>query len=71
MSDLKEMYLCDTRQVSYKGFVEFGRRIGLPDKIVSNLLQRFSKPDAKADEYIIRSYLSEELKEFYLTGYHR
>lgn len=64
------MYLCDTRQVSYKDFVEFGRRIGLPDKIVYNTLQSFSKPDAEADLLIKRSYLSEELKDFYLTSYH-
>lgn len=64
------MCLCDTRQVSYKDFVEFGRRIGLPGKFVYNALQFFSKHDAKADQLIQRSYLSEELKEFYLTAYH-
>lgn len=64
------MYTSDTRQVSYKDFMEFGRRIGLPSKLVFNEISRFSVPSSDADALIRRSYLSQEMKKLYLSGYH-
>lgn len=64
------MHLTDTRQVSSDDFIEFGRRIGLPKKLVIQEINRFSEPNEKADAMIGRSFLSEELKRAYLSGYH-
>lgn len=64
------MYLCDTRQVTRKDFVEFGRRIGLPENLVITELNKMTAPNAKADNLIDKSFLSAELKETYKTGYH-
>ena len=62
------MYLCDTRQVSYKDFVEFGRRIGLPDKLVMKELKFFTAPNEKADALLKKSFLSPELIKDYLSS---
>lgn len=64
------MALCDTHQVSRADFVEFGRRIGLPKRLVDGEITRFTMPNKAADALIARSFLSTELKERYLTGYH-
>lgn len=64
------MYLTDTRPVRYADFVEFGRRIGLPESLVRKELDRFIAPNSVADMLIARSFLSQDLKESYLTGYH-
>lgn len=64
------MYLTDTRPVRYEDFVEFGRRLGLPEKLVQQELIRFTSPNNKADSLIMRSYLSDSLKKAYLTSYH-
>lgn len=64
------MYLCDTRQVSYKDFIEFGRRIGLPEKIVMQELNFFTAPNEKADALLRKSFLSPELIKDYLSSYH-
>ena len=64
------MDLCDTRQVSRTDFIEFGRRIGLPPRLVQKEIDRFSLPNERADELIGRSFLSEELKKAYKSGYH-
>lgn len=64
------MHLTDTKQVSSDDFIKFGRRIGLPEKLVLQEINRFSVPNKKADAMISRSFLSEELKQSYLFGYH-
>lgn len=64
------MNLSDTRQVSAADFIEFGRRIGLPEKLVMQEIKRFSTANKKADTMIERSFLSDDLKHLYRTGYH-
>lgn len=64
------MHLTDTRQVTTDDFIELGRRIGLPGKLVIQEIKRFTMPNEKADKMIERSYLSGELKRSYLSGYH-
>ena len=64
------MYLSDTRQVSSKDFIEFGRRLGLPQKIILQEIIRFSTPNTKADDLINSSFLSATMKSYYLSSYH-
>lgn len=64
------MELTDTRQISAADFLELGRRIGLPEKLVMKEITRFTSPNEKADAMIGRSFLSEELKRVYRAGYH-
>lgn len=64
------MRLTDTRQVSAVDFIELGKRIGLPEKLVFQEIKRFTTPNEKADAMIERSFLSEELKRAYLLSYH-
>lgn len=64
------MRLTDTRQVSSDDFIELGRRIGLPEKLVLQEINRFSISNEKADAMIRRSFLSETLKQAYLLSYH-
>lgn len=64
------MELSDTRQVCADDFIELGRRIGLPERLVKMEVSRFAAPDAKADAMIARSFLSDDLKRTYLSGYH-
>jgi len=64
------MHLTDSRQVSVDDFIELGRRIGLPEKLVMREIKRFTAPNEKADAMIGRSFLSEELKRSYRSSYH-
>jgi len=64
------MRLTDTQQVSADDFIEFGRRIGLPEKLVIQEIKRFTAPNEKADAMIERSFLSDELKRSYRSSYH-
>ncbi len=64
------MNLSDVRGVTYKDFVELGRRIGLPEKLVMKEIVRFSTPNEQADMLLKRSFLSEELKKSYIYSYH-
>jgi serine/threonine-protein kinase HipA len=51
-------------------FIEFGRRLRLPDKIIKKEIDKFCADYAKAEALISNSYLSDELKEMYRTMYH-
>lgn len=64
------MHYTDTRQVSYDDFIELGRRIGLPEKLVMQEIKRFTTPNEKADAMIERSFLSAELKLSYRLSFH-
>lgn len=59
------MRINDTNNVNRTSFSEFGRRIGLPDKVVMKELDSFSQPNAKANELILQSGLSDNLKQYY------
>ena len=64
------MDLSDSHQDFLRDFREFGQRIDLPSKIVDKEIGRFSTPSPGADALIKRSFLSDELKQMYLRGYH-
>ncbi|MCX6225040.1 MAG: HipA domain-containing protein, partial [Bacteroidia bacterium] len=51
-------------------FMEFGKRIGLPEKTVKKEIDRFCASYDKAESLIVNSYLSDELKVQYRTMYH-
>ena len=57
------MNLGDTHQVGRKDFEEFGRRIGLGDKLIKRELDEFVKEKPLVQVLIDRSFLSEELKK--------
>lgn len=59
----------DTHIVCYDDFVEFGRRIGLNNKVIIQEIKKFQQPDPMAIELINRSFLSEELKKQYASSY--
>lgn len=64
------MYLSDTRYISHKDFAEFGRRIGLPEKLYTHEIVRFATPNEEADRLIRRSFLSVDLQESYIRSMH-
>lgn len=63
------MHLTDTRTVGRKDFEVFGRRIGLPDRLVKRELDAFAKEQPLAKELIERSFLSDSLKLRYWLSY--
>ena len=63
------MHLTDTRTVGRNDFEEFGRRIGLPDRLVKRELDAFAKEQLLAKELIDRSFLSDSLKRSYWLSY--
>ncbi len=73
-SNLREgMSFSDTRSISRIDFTEFGRRIGLPDRIVERELNRFAAENVAAEELLSRSFLSADMKAHYRAsmGYRR
>ena len=52
-------------QVGRKDFEEFGRRIGLGNKLIKRELDEFVKEKPLVQVLIDRSFLSEELKKYY------
>ena len=66
------MNLSDTRQISRMDFEEFGRRIGLPLRIIQKELDVFAKECQGVKRLIDNSFLSSELKEqYYLSMNYR
>lgn len=63
------MQLSDTRSVCRKDFEEFGRRIGLAERLVKRELDAFAAEHPLAEELINRSFLSESLKRSYRLSY--
>ncbi|MBD9094870.1 MAG: type II toxin-antitoxin system HipA family toxin, partial [Bacteroides oleiciplenus] len=59
------MKLSDTHQVSRTDFEEFGRRIGLPERVVKRELDVFAKENQMVKVLIERSFLSDILKRQY------
>ena len=59
----------DTHSICYGDFVEFGRRIGLTDKVIKQEIKNFQEPNPKAIELIEKSFLSDDLKKQYITAY--
>ena len=63
------MQLTGTRTVSRKEFEEFGRRIGLSERLLKRELNFFATEHPLAKELIDRSFLSESLKRSYWLSY--
>ena len=63
------MQLSDTQSISRKDFEEFGRRIGLSERIVDRELDFFAAEHPLAQELIRRSFLSEKLQRYYWQSY--
>ncbi len=63
------MNLSDTKSVGRGDFEEFGRRIGLSDRLVKRELDLFSKEQPIAKQLIDRSFLSDALKRSYWLSY--
>ena len=63
------MNKAETHNIGYEDFVEFGRRIGLNDRVIKQELKMFQEPDPKAIHLIAKSFLSEELKNQYIVSY--
>lgn len=59
------MHLTDTHQVSRMDFEEFGRRIGLPERVTKREIDRFAQEHPLIDKLISRSFLSDALKREY------
>ena len=63
------MSKADTHSISYDDFVEFGKRIGLTDRVIKQEIKMFQEPNPKAIELIEKSFLSDGLKKQYITAY--
>lgn len=63
------MQLSDVRTVSRKDFDEFGRRIGLPERLVKRELDAFASEQPLAQELISHSFLSDSLKRHYRLSF--
>lgn len=63
------MSKADTHSISYDDFVEFGKRIGLTDRVIKQEIKMFQDPNPKAIELIEKSFLSDDLKKQYITAY--
>ena len=63
------MKLSDTRNVCRKDFEEFGRRIGLAERLVKRELDTFVAEHPLAEELINRSFLPASLKQNYRLSY--
>ena len=63
------MSTADTHSICYDDFVEFGRRIGLTDKVIKQEIKKFQEQNPKAIELIEKSFLSDDLKKQYITAY--
>ena len=59
----------DTPSIGYDDFMEFGRRIGLTDRVIKQEIKMFQEPNPKAIELIEKSFLSDELTKQYITAY--
>lgn len=62
------MVMTDTHTVDRGDFVEFGRRIGLTERVISRQIDFFATEHPKTSELTTASFLSESLKNRYLNG---
>ena len=64
-----EMSFSDTRTIGRADFEEFGKRIGLPEKIVRQVVDMFTSGRLAVKKLLRRSFLSAELQEQYWKSY--
>jgi len=58
----------DTHGISAQSFIEFARRIGLPEQVAVKEIKRFAKDNPQAEAMIMDSLLSDFLKKQYLSS---
>ncbi|MDE7374125.1 MAG: HipA domain-containing protein [Odoribacter sp.] len=63
------MSFSDTRTIGRADFEEFGKRIGLPEKVVMQEIDGFTSGRSSVKELLSRSFLSAELQEQYWKSY--
>jgi len=63
------MVIDDTHSVNRESFTEFGKRIGIPERLVEKELDNMAEEKPMAQEMIQNSLLSEQLKRYYLQSY--
>lgn len=63
------MKTTDTHSIGRNEFFEFGRRIGLTDRVIDQDLKLFADPKEKAIGLIDKSFLSPALKKEYILSY--
>ena len=63
------MVIDDTHPVNRRSFSEFGKRIGLPPKLVDKELDNLAEHKPLVEELIRASLLSEPLKQHYLLSF--
>ena len=63
------MKMTDTHTVNRNDFEEFGKRIGLPEKIINREIDIFSKESPIALKLIKQSFLSDNLKKYYKDSF--
>lgn len=63
------MQLSDTKTIGRKDFEEFGRRIGLSERLIKRELNYFAAEHPLAKDLINRSFLSDSLKRSYWLSY--
>lgn len=63
------MSFSDTRNISRQDFEEFGRRIGLPAKVIKKDIDAFAAEQPMVRELLDRSFLSDALKHQYFQSY--
>ncbi len=52
---------------AYDDFFHLGLRAGLPEAVVKEEIQLFLRSESEVADLVLRSFLSEEIKEYYLT----
>ena len=62
--------LSDTRWVSYDDFMEFGRRLGLPEKTTSTVIGQMTSQDEAVRWFSEHSFLSDDYKRMFWRYYH-
>ena len=63
------MNLTDVHTVNRNDFEEFGRRIGLPERLAKKEIDSFAKESPMALGLIDRSFLSDKLKKHYTSSF--
>ena len=63
------MSFSDTHHIRRSDFEEFGKRIGLPTRVIKKDIDIYAAEQPMLKELLERSFLSDELKRQYLLSY--
>ena len=62
--------LSDTRWVSHDDFMEFGRRLGLPERTISTVIGQMTSQEEAVRWFSEHSFLSDDYKKIFWRDYH-